>query len=90
MKSSAIFYVIVTTIVLIMVTIMSALNYPFHWVYYATVIGQGLVIIMVYKVLTDKYSTDKTFEHFYEDRPIEPIKIPVKNDSLIDKKKKTK
>jgi hypothetical protein len=28
------------------------------------------VVYMVYKVLTDTYSTTKTFDDFYEDHPI--------------------
>jgi hypothetical protein len=28
------------------------------------------LVLMVYKVLTDNYKTDKTFEDFYEDHPI--------------------
>ncbi|WP_262510974.1 hypothetical protein [Tenacibaculum gallaicum] len=35
-----------------------------------TVIGQLLVVLMVYKVLRENYTTDKTFEDFYEDYPI--------------------
>ena len=43
---------------------------PFNWIFYLTCIGQVIVGVMVYKVLTDNYTTDKTFKHFYEDRPI--------------------
>lgn len=64
-------WVVLTTLVLIMVTIFSAMNFPFGLVFYLTVLGQILVVVMVYKVLTDNYTTDKTFEDFYEDRPIE-------------------
>jgi hypothetical protein len=46
------------------------MNMAFNWIFYATVLGQGLVLLMVYKVLTDNYKTSKTFEDFYEDRPI--------------------
>lgn len=70
MKISPMVYVFATTLVLITVTIMSAMNLPFNWVFYLTVIGQLLVVLMVYKVLRDNYSTSKTFEHFYEDRPL--------------------
>lgn len=70
MKSSAMFWVAITTVVLIMTTIMSAMNFPFNWVFYITVLGQGMIVYMVYKVLTDNYSTSKTFEDFYEDLPI--------------------
>ncbi len=71
MKISPMLFVALTTIVLIMVTLFSAMNLPFGLVFYLTVIGQIMVVIMVYKVLTDNYTTDKTFEDFYEDRPIE-------------------
>ena len=70
MKSSAMFWVGSTTIVLIIVTIMASMNFPFNWVFYVTVLGQVMVVFMVYKVLTDNYQTNKTFEDFYEDYPI--------------------
>jgi hypothetical protein len=70
MKSSAMFWVALTTLVLIMVTIMSAMNFPFNRVFYITVLGQIMIALMVYKVLTDSYTTTKTFEDFYEDFPV--------------------
>ena len=70
MNSSAMFWVGATTLVLITVTIMASMGFPFNWVFYATVLGQIMVVYMVYRVLTDNYQTDKTFEDFYEDRPI--------------------
>ncbi len=70
MKNNAMFWVALTTLILISVTIMAAMNFPFNWVFYFTVLGQAAVIFMVYKVLTDVYTTDKTFEDFYEDYPI--------------------
>lgn len=70
MKISPMFYVALTTLLLVTVTIMCAMNLPFNWVFYLTVIGQVFVVIMVYKVLTDDYTTTKTFQHFYEDHPI--------------------
>ncbi|WP_340202303.1 hypothetical protein [Ascidiimonas sp. W6] len=70
MKTSAIFWVGITTILLVLVTCLATLNVSFSWVFYITVIGQLAVLIMVYKVLTDNYKTDKTFDDFYEDYPI--------------------
>lgn len=67
---SSLFYVVLTTVVLITLTIMCAMKFPFNWMFYLTIIGQGLVLLMVYKVLTDKYTTKKTFDDFYEDHPI--------------------
>jgi len=70
MKTSAMFWVATTTIILIIVTIMAAMDLPFNWVFYVTIIGQFAVVFMVYKVLTDAYATTKTFDDFYEDYPI--------------------
>lgn len=82
MKVSPFFYISITTVLLITITIMCAMNMPFNWVFYLTVISQILVVVMVYKVLTDNYNTDKTFDHFYEDRPIEPIEIPIEKENF--------
>lgn len=70
MKISAMTMVGITTFLLLVVTILVALDFSFSWVFYLTCIGQALVVVMVYKVLRDDYTTDKTFEDFYEDRPI--------------------
>lgn len=70
MQNSAMFWVGVTTLLLVTVTIMVSMRFPFNWVFYLTVLGQVSVVFMVYRVLTDNYKTDKTFEDFYEDHPI--------------------
>lgn len=69
MKNSAMFFLTITTIVLVVLVFLVALNIPFSWVFYLTCIGQLLLIITVYKVLRDSYTTDKTFKDFYEDVP---------------------
>ena len=63
-------WVVITTFFLVILTIAASINMAFNWIFYANVFGQGLVLIMVYKVLKDNYKTSKTFEDFYEDRPI--------------------
>jgi len=70
MKIPIMFYVWITTLLLLIVTIMVSMDLPFNWVFYSTVIGQILVAVMVYKVLKDNYRTEKTFADFYEDHPI--------------------
>ena len=70
MKISAMGVVGFTTMVLVTLTIMVSMNFPFNWVFYVTVFGQAMVVYMVYKVLTDDYQTTKTFEDFYEDMPV--------------------
>lgn len=71
MKLSAISWLVITTLVLLTVTVFSVLEFSFNWVFYLTVLGQVFFIYTVYKILTDTYTTDKTFNDFYEDSPIE-------------------
>lgn len=70
MKIPIMFYVIFTTILLIAITIVVTMNVPLTWVFYLTCFGQAFVLLMVYKVLKDNYSTEKEFEDYYEDYPI--------------------
>jgi bacteriorhodopsin len=70
MKIPVMFYVALTTFMLVLLTVMVSMNIAFSWVFYTMCLGQAFLLIMVYKVLKDRYSTDKTFDHFYEDRPI--------------------
>lgn len=75
MKIPVMFYVAITTLLLVILTIMVDMDMPLNWVFYVTVLGQVLVVVMAYKVLRDKYVTDKTFDDFYEDHPIGKQKI---------------
>jgi len=70
MKSWPIIFVIATTLILVTVTIFATMQFPFHWVFWGVVIGQVMLVITVFRVLTDRYQTRKTFEDFYEDHPI--------------------
>lgn len=70
MRLPVMFYVWFTTFLLITVSIMASMNMPFNWVFYLTVFGQFLIAVMVFRVLKDKYTTDKTFQDYYEDYPI--------------------
>jgi len=60
MEVSSFFYIAVTTLILITVTMVSVMNFPFNWVFYLTVLGQVFIVIMVYKVLRDNYKMNKT------------------------------
>lgn len=71
MKISAISYLAITTFILITVSIMAAMDLAFTWVFFATIIGQILLVVSVYKVLTDDYKTEKTFDDWYEDKTVE-------------------
>ncbi len=70
MKISAMAVVAFTTMLLVLLTLMVSLDFAFHWVFYVMILGQAMVVYMVYKVLTDDYKTTKTFEDFYEDFPV--------------------
>lgn len=69
MKIPAIYYLAFTTFILVTATIFATMNFSFSWVFYLTLIGQALLVFTVYKVLRDDYTTTKTFDDFYEDRP---------------------
>lgn len=71
MRNIAILWVFVATGILLLLAIMAVMDFPFNWIFYVTVAGQIIVVYMVYKVLTDPYSTDKTFDDFYEDHPMD-------------------
>lgn len=70
MKRLAIPFVFLTTAVLITLAVFVVANMPFNWIFYLTVFGQAVWIFTVYQVLSDAYTTDKTFKDFYEDHPI--------------------
>lgn len=70
MRSSVAFYIIITTLLLAGVAVMVFFNMRFDLIFYTVLFGQFWWILTVYKVLTDDYTTDKTFEDWYEDHPI--------------------
>lgn len=61
---------VVTTLLLVTLTIGVAMGLPFNWAFLLTCIGQIFLVLMVFRVLKDDYVTEKTFDDFYEDRPI--------------------
>lgn len=67
---SSLFYIAITTVLLVTVAVMVFFNLRFDLVFYTVLAGQAWWLLTVYKVLTDDYSTDKTFDDWYEDRPI--------------------
>ncbi|MDT0690969.1 hypothetical protein RM549_14325 [Salegentibacter sp. F188] len=71
MKNTAMILLTITTLILVALAVMVSYNVAFPMVFYITCAGQAIFIFTVYKVLTDKYSTEKTFDDWYEDYPIE-------------------
>lgn len=70
MKNSVAFYITITTLLLVTVAVLVHYNFSLSTVLIAVLAGQAWWIFTVYKVLTDDYQTDKTFDDWYEDKPI--------------------
>ncbi len=70
MKNSAIKLILAISLLLVVLTIMAEFNFSFSLIFFLTLFGQVLLLYTVYKVLTDKYTTDKTFDDWYEDHPM--------------------
>ena len=73
MKISGIDFLIATSLVLVTLTILASLNYSFSILFYLMCFGQLLLVFTVYKILTDDYTTEKTFEDMYEDKSPDKI-----------------
>ena len=70
MKLSVTFYITITTLLLVAVATLVHYNVSLSIVLTTVLIGQAWWILTVYKVLTDDYQTEKTFDDWYEDKPI--------------------
>ena len=69
MKLNGLHWVALSTLLLITIVIFVIMHLSFGLVFYATIGGQLVLLYAVYRVLTDSYTTNKTFDDFYEDRP---------------------
>ena len=70
MRQSAHLYVIISSLLLVAVAVMVFYNIPYPVVFYTVLVGQVFWLFTVYEVLTDNYTTDKTFDDWYEDKPM--------------------
>lgn len=64
------FTVYFATIFVVLYTMLSTMEIAFGLIYLAFLIAQGLLIYMVYRILTDNYKTSRTFSDWYEDKDI--------------------
>ncbi|MEM8520165.1 hypothetical protein [Flavobacterium sp. PL12] len=69
MKNLAIKLVWFTTLFVLVFAGLSQTNIAISTAIVLFIVGQLLVIYMVYTVLKDDYSTTKTFKNWYEDHP---------------------
>lgn len=58
------------TLLLVTITIMSAMNFSYSWIFWLTITGQGFLVYVVFKVLKDDYTTSLEFNDWYQDKPI--------------------
>ncbi len=70
MKSTGIGLLIFTSMVLVILSVLASLNFPFGLLFYIMCFGQILLLFTVYRILTDDYHTDKTFKDGYEDHSL--------------------
>ena len=71
MKSTALILLTVTTGILVLLAVFSSLGLPYPLLFFLMCTGQLLLILTVYKVLTDKYTTSRSFKDFYQDHDID-------------------
>lgn len=69
MKNIALSLVIFTTLFLIFFIAFCQFETSFKVMNILFIIGNFLIVAMVYRVLKDLYSTTKTFKDWYEDHP---------------------
>ncbi|SLK03397.1 hypothetical protein SAMN05660445_02723 [Salegentibacter salarius] len=63
MKNNGITYLILTSILLVIITILVYFNTNFPLVFYLTFFGQCLLVYSVYRILTDNYKTERTLKN---------------------------
>ena len=62
------FPIALTSSVLLLYVVTSALNFPYAFVFWLFVLVNGLFLWMIYKILKDGKPSEKSFEDvFYED-----------------------
>lgn len=67
MKVSSIGLLIFTSLILALLNIFAALGFSFTILFFLMCFGQLMLLLTVYWILTDKYTTKKTFKDLYED-----------------------
>lgn len=71
MKLNGIFYLTITSLVLVALVILVHFDTSFELIFFLTTAGQLLLVYTVYKILTDDYKTERTFDDWYQDEPLE-------------------
>jgi hypothetical protein len=73
MKNLAIKLVWFTTVFVFIFVALCQTNIALPILLSSVIFGEILILFMVYTVLTDKYTTTKTFKNWYADHPMETL-----------------
>ena len=68
MKSLTLFWIVITSALLLFNAVISQLGISFVLLLNLTAIGSILVIVMVYKVLTADITVDQNFDDWFEEK----------------------
>lgn len=68
MKSLMLFWIVITSALLLFNAVISQLGISFVLLLNLTAIGSILVIVMVYKVLTADITVDQNFDDWFEEK----------------------
>lgn len=73
MKNLAIKLVWFTTFFVFSFAVISQTNISFTILFCLLLVGDFLILLMIYAVLSDKYSTQKKFKDWYKDHPMKTL-----------------
>ena len=73
MKNFAIKLVWFTTVFVFVFAALCQTNIAIHILLGLLIFGELLILFMVYTVLTDRYTTTKTFKDWYGDHPMDTL-----------------
>ena len=60
----------ITTLIVVVYVALAQISGFFPIIFISFLLAQGFLLYMVYRVLTDNYKTEKTFDDRYEDYPV--------------------
>ncbi|WP_139135205.1 hypothetical protein [Roseivirga sp. 4D4] len=59
------FSIYLTTAVVVLYTLLTQMGVSFPIVFMLFIVSQIVLVYMIYRILTDKYQTQRTFEDWY-------------------------
>ena len=62
-------YIVFTTVFLVLYIVLCQFRVNYALLMSLFIAGNGLIILTVYKTLTEKHTTKKVFNDWYEDNP---------------------